>query len=135
VKSEPRSPNAEDSPTATTSRDGELAGDGKFTMVRDDQEHGSNTPLPRGRRLPRSREDSRSAERDAPTFYSVATTARILGMSEMTLYRAIHDGQFPAIRIRGRLIVPARVIDAMTSAALEGHHLVDAEQWARPHCE
>jgi hypothetical protein len=35
----------------------------------------------------------------APAFYSVAATARMFGMSEMTLYRAIHSGQFPAVRI------------------------------------
>ena len=55
-----------------------------------------------------------------PTFYSVAETAQMFGTSEMTLYRAIHDGQFPAIRIRGRLIIPARVIEAMIDAAVEG---------------
>ena len=63
-----------------------------------------------------------------PTFYSVAETAQMLGMSEMTLYRAIHDGEFPAIRIRGRLIIPARAIEAMIDAAVEGG-LVDAADW------
>jgi len=63
-----------------------------------------------------------------PTFYSVAETAQMFGMSEMTLYRAIHDGEFPAIRIRGRLIIPARAIEAMIDAAVEGG-LVDAADW------
>ena len=63
-----------------------------------------------------------------PTFHSVAETAQMFGMSEMTLYRAIHDGEFPAIRIRGRLIIPARAIEAMIDAAVEGG-LVDAADW------
>jgi len=65
----------------------------------------------------------------SPTFYSVAETARLFGMSEMTLYRAIHAGQFPAVRIRGRLIVPARAIEAMVDAAVEAGGLVDAAAW------
>ena len=64
-----------------------------------------------------------------PAFYSVAETARLFGMSEMTLYRAIHAGQFPAVRIRGRLIVPARAIEAMVDAAVEAGGLVDAAAW------
>ena len=44
----------------------------------------------------------------APKFYSVAQVAAMFGMSPMTLYRAIAAGEFPAVRIRGRLIVPAR---------------------------
>jgi excisionase family DNA binding protein len=63
---------------------------------------------------------------EPPAFYSVAATAQMLGMSEMTLYRAIHDGQFPAVRIRGRLIIPAKAIEAMVEAAVDGGHLVDA---------
>jgi len=50
-------------------------------------------------------------------------------MSEMTLYRAIHAGQFPAVRIRGRLIVPARAIQAMVDAAVGTGGLVDASAW------
>lgn len=59
-------------------------------------------------------------------FYSIAETARMLGTSEMTLYRAIAAGKFPAVRIRGRLIVPARAIQAMIDAAVETGGVVDA---------
>jgi len=65
----------------------------------------------------------------APAFYSVADAARLFGMSEMTLYRAIHAGQFPAVRIRGRLIIPGKAIDAMVEAAVGGGCLVDAADW------
>jgi excisionase family DNA binding protein len=65
-------------------------------------------------------------------FYSVAEVAELLGMSDMTIYRAIRNGEFPAVRIRGRLIVPARVIDAMADAAVDGDGVVDAADWVAP---
>jgi excisionase family DNA binding protein len=44
--------------------------------------------------------------------------AQIFGTSRMTIYRAVREGQFPAVRVRGRLFVPARALDAMVDAAL-----------------
>ncbi|MHA6795928.1 helix-turn-helix domain-containing protein [Pseudonocardia bannensis] len=66
----------------------------------------------------------------APRFYSVAEVAEIFGMSPMTVYRAIAAGEFPAVRIRGRLIVPAKAVDAMADAAVAGQTVVDAGTWA-----
>ena len=51
-------------------------------------------------------------------WLSVAELARELGMSQMTLYRVIAAGQFPAVRIGRRLVVPARVLEDMAAAAL-----------------
>jgi excisionase family DNA binding protein len=65
----------------------------------------------------------------APRFYSVAQVARMTGTSEMTLYRAIAAGEFPAVRIRGRLIVPAKAIDAMVEVAVAERTVVDAAGW------
>jgi excisionase family DNA binding protein len=65
-----------------------------------------------------------------PRFYSVAEAALMFGISPMTLYRAISDGQFPAVRIRGRLIVPAKAVEAMSDAALAEQGVVDAAGWA-----
>ena len=62
-------------------------------------------------------------------FYSVAEAADLFGMSDMTLYRAIHDGQFPAVRVRGRLFVPAKAIESMVEVAVETGALVDAAAW------
>jgi excisionase family DNA binding protein len=66
----------------------------------------------------------------APRFYSVAEVAALFGISPMTLYRAINDGQFPAVRIRGRLIVPAQAVEAMAEAAVAEQGIVDAAGWA-----
>jgi excisionase family DNA binding protein len=55
---------------------------------------------------------------EKPRFYGVREAAALLGTSEMTLYRAIAAGEFPAVRIRGRVIVPAKAIDEIESAAM-----------------
>ena len=65
----------------------------------------------------------------APRFYSVAQVAAMLGTSPVTLYRAIRAGQFPAVRIRGRLIVPAKAVEAMADAAAVEQTVVDAAGW------
>ncbi len=65
-----------------------------------------------------------------PRFLTVSATAELLGMSEATLYRAIRDDEFPALRIRGRYVVPGRVLDEMESAAMNGYRKVDAAEWA-----
>jgi excisionase family DNA binding protein len=53
----------------------------------------------------------------------------MLGMSTMTVYRAIAAGEFPAVKVRGRLIVPARAIEAMADAAVVERTLVDPAGW------
>jgi excisionase family DNA binding protein len=69
--------------------------------------------------------------RDEPEalFRTVAEVARLCRVSKMTLYRAIAAGEFPAVRIQGRLIVPAKVVEAMAQAALAGNTTVDAADW------
>ncbi|GIG58777.1 hypothetical protein Lfu02_31490 [Longispora fulva] len=64
----------------------------------------------------------------APRFYNVAEAALLMKLSEPTVYRAIRAGEFPAIRVRGRYVVPAKAIDAMESGALE-LGLVDAAEY------
>lgn len=51
-------------------------------------------------------------------FYTVAEAALLLGLSEPTVYRAIRAGEFPAIKVRGRYVVPAKGIDALEADAL-----------------
>jgi len=73
-----------------------------------------------------------AAPPEGPRFYSVAQVAEMLGMSSMTVYRAINAGEFPAVRIRGRLIVPAKAVDAMVEAAVADRTVVDAADWVVP---
>ena len=51
-----------------------------------------------------------------PTFYDVQEVADMLKMSRMTVYRAISSGELHAVRIRGRWLVPARVIEALAES-------------------
>lgn len=53
----------------------------------------------------------------APTFYDVQNVADMFHMSRMTVYRAIRSGELPAVRIRGRWLVPARIVDALIAKA------------------
>ena len=54
-----------------------------------------------------------------PTFHDVREVAGILRMSRMTVYRAIASGELAAVRIRGRWLVPAKVIAALVAKATE----------------
>jgi excisionase family DNA binding protein len=67
-----------------------------------------------------------------PRFHSVADIAAMFGMSPMTVYRAISAGEFPAVRVRGRLFVPARAVEEMVEAALADQTVVEAAAWV-PH--
>lgn len=51
-------------------------------------------------------------------FYTVAEVADLLGVSYPTVYRAIRAGEFPAIRVRGRYVIPAKAIDQLEASAL-----------------
>jgi excisionase family DNA binding protein len=72
-----------------------------------------------------------SAREPSPVC-SVAEAAHLLGMSEMTLYRAISAGEFPAVRIRNRIIVPRAAIEAMLDAAISSGAVVEASSFVRP---
>ena len=62
-------------------------------------------------------------------FLSVAEQALELGVSEVTLYRAIKSGEFPAVKIRGRLCIPEGAAKAMADAALAAGTTVDTSNW------
>jgi excisionase family DNA binding protein len=61
----------------------------------------------------------------AERFLSVAEAAVILKVSEVTLYRGISAGEFPAIKIRGRYVIPCKALDELEEAALRALADVD----------
>ncbi|RSM86414.1 DNA-binding protein [Kibdelosporangium aridum] len=65
----------------------------------------------------------------APTFYTVRE-AQVLWCDSAPLYRAIRDEAFPAVRIRSRYVVPAKVIDQMIADAIETGSMVDVAKMA-----
>ncbi|MGQ0847182.1 MAG: helix-turn-helix domain-containing protein [Sporichthyaceae bacterium] len=66
----------------------------------------------------KSPQTRRSPAPDGSSFLSVAAAARMLGVSWMTVHRAIQDGQIAAIRIRGRVIVPLAAIQDLADTAM-----------------
>lgn len=65
-----------------------------------------------------------------PAFYTVREAARILRCNANTLYRAIRDDGFPAIRIRTRFVVPAIAVEQLAKQAVESGGCVDVARFA-----
>lgn len=65
-----------------------------------------------------------------PVFYTVPEAARILRVAPATLYRAIRDGAFPAVRVRTRYVVPALALERLLAEANESGGLVDPARMA-----
>jgi excisionase family DNA binding protein len=66
----------------------------------------------------------------SPAFYTVPEAARILRVTPATIYRAIRDDAFPAVRIRTRYVIPARAVDRLAADAAESGGCVDVAAMA-----
>jgi excisionase family DNA binding protein len=78
---------------------------------------------------PRRRPDNR-------LFLPVREVAELLGVSRSTVVRAYQAGEFPAIKFRGKFLVPRRFIDDFHAAACHGRVLVVEEyaaEWIGRH--
>jgi len=64
---------------------------------------------------------------------SVKDAADRLGISKMTLYRMIHEDGFPAARMRGRYVVPVRVVDEIIRKVIDAQSTVDVSEWIKRH--
>ena len=64
------------------------------------------------------------------TFYTVAETAQLLRVNAMTIYRAIREDGFPAIRVRSRYVIPAAAVEQLASQAVETGGCVDVAAMA-----
>lgn len=67
-----------------------------------------------------------------PRFLTVGQAAKLLGVSAMTVYRAVDEGGFPAVRTRGRISIPAKAIDAMEEVAVSEMRAVDSSEFTLP---
>jgi excisionase family DNA binding protein len=65
-----------------------------------------------------------------PAFYTVSEAARILRVDPATLYRAIREDAFPAVRIRTRYVVPAAALHTLVTEAAESGGCVDVAAMA-----
>ncbi|MFT7868337.1 hypothetical protein ACHL6L_13680 [Amycolatopsis sp. A24] len=50
----------------------------------------------------------------------------------MTIYRAVDEGSFPAIRMRGRISIPTKAIDAMEEVAISEMRTVSSDEVTLP---
>jgi hypothetical protein len=71
--------------------------------------------------------DHRTASR--PAFYTAAETAEIVRLDESTLYRHLRNGTFPGVKIGGRYVVPAAVIERLVDDVLRTGRCVDLGGW------
>lgn len=69
-----------------------------------------------------------------PGLLDVNVAARVLRVAPETLYRLIRDGGFPAVHLRGRVLVPGSSVDAMAAAAMRRRRLVDPREWVTSSC-
>lgn len=60
-----------------------------------------------------------------PSFYTVAETAALLRVDTATIYRAIREDAFPAIRVRSRYVIPAAAVEQLATRAAETGCCVD----------
>ena len=74
--------------------------------------------------------DSTNQSATSPAFYTVPEAARILRVTPATIYRAIREDAFPALRIRTRYVIPASAVDRLAAEAAESGGCVDVAQLA-----
>ena len=74
--------------------------------------------------------DSTKQNAAGPAFYTVPEAARVLRVTPATIYRAIREDAFPAVRIRTRYVIPASAVDRLASEAAESGGCVDVAQLA-----
>jgi excisionase family DNA binding protein len=60
-----------------------------------------------------------------PIFYTVAEAASLLRVNRATLYRAIKDDGFPAVRVRSRYVIPVVAVERLAADAVESGGCVD----------
>jgi excisionase family DNA binding protein len=64
-----------------------------------------------------------------PAFYTVEETAEVFRVDPATIYRAIRAGEFPAVKVRKRYVVPARAIDMLVEDVIATGGCVDTSEW------
>lgn len=74
--------------------------------------------------------DSTNKTAAGPAFYTVPEAAHVLRVTPATIYRAIREDAFPAVRIRTRYVIPASAVDRLAAEAAESGTCVDVATMA-----
>jgi excisionase family DNA binding protein len=67
--------------------------------------------------------------RPRPSFYTVEEVAEVLRVDPVTIYRAIRAGEFPAVKIRKRYVVPQKAIELLVDDVMATGGCVDTSEW------
>lgn len=49
--------------------------------------------------------------------YDTFEVARLLGLSRNSVYKAVHNGEIPSVRVGGRYLIPRGALEAMLARA------------------
>lgn len=74
--------------------------------------------------------DTQNRDAGRPAFYTVPEAARVLRVTPATIYRAIRQDAFPAVRIRTRYVIPAAAVDKLATEAADSGGCVDVARLA-----
>ena len=78
---------------------------------------------------PARRPESNPARPPRPAFLTVEEVADVLRVDAVTIYRAIRAGEFPAVKIRKRYVIPRRAIDMLVDDVVTTGSCVDTAEW------
>jgi excisionase family DNA binding protein len=74
----------------------------------------------------------RGVAHEAPRLaVPIDEAAAMLGVSYMTLWRAIRENQFPGVRLRDRILVPLKAVDLLLESAIQSGELIDTPVWTQ----
>lgn len=59
------------------------------------------------------------AQQKAPRFVTVAEVAELMRVSKMTVYRMIHSGELPALRVGKSLRVPEAAVQQLLEVGMQ----------------
>ena len=62
-------------------------------------------------------------------FFTVEEVAELLRVDPVTIYRAIRAGEFPAVKVRKRYVVPQRALDLLVDDVVATGACVDTAEW------
>jgi excisionase family DNA binding protein len=62
-------------------------------------------------------------------FLTVSESAALLRVDEATVTRAIRAGEFPAVKIRRRYVIPAAAIERLGDEAITSGRCIDVANW------
>jgi excisionase family DNA binding protein len=68
--------------------------------------------------------------RPRPAFLTVDEVAALLRVDAVTIYRAIRAGEFPAVKIRKRYVIPRRALELLVEDVMVSGSCVDTATWA-----